>query len=329
MPDYIRAFVERAAESKPGDAIRFVASTSDVARDGMVVEAEGWQLDNFRKNPVFLWAHNYSEPPIGRVENVSVEGDKLIADVVFDQEDANALRIERKYRSGILSAVSVGFNIVEYKPSDGKVAPRATKTELLELSGVPVPADPGALAERQRQFYRSLGTELLGITDADDDDKPTANTDENTAPPADQSVRASWDETSAAMVELFRPYGQRSDDDRRADYDRLAREYARLRRTPPEFASNAELEAYDADALRGRFLEGEPDLYPSVFAAMTSRAGAILSRQNRDDLAQAAALITSVLERATKEADEAAAGEENRAVEAKLRALLNKLPPTE
>ena len=302
MPEFIRAYTERTAESRPGDAIRFIASTSDVVRDNMSVDADGWQLDNFKRNPVFLWSHNYYEPPIGKVTHIAVEKDNLVADVVFDQDDPNAVLIERKYRSGILNAVSVGFNIIDYTPSNGKEAGRATKTELLELSGVPVPADPKALAERQKRALRDLSSELAALSEDDGDPQPPAS-------PAPESVRSSWDETSAAMVELFRAYDPRSDEQRREDYDRLARDYGRHKKTPPEFATNAELEAFDADTLRGRFLEGETDLHPDRFTSLAQRKGAVISRKNFEDLTQAAALISGVLERSTKAKPEADATE--------------------
>ncbi|MCC6315427.1 MAG: hypothetical protein IT337_15590, partial [Thermomicrobiales bacterium] len=294
-PQYIRAYTERTADSRPGDAIRFIASTSDVARDGMIVEAKGWQLDNFKRNPVFLWAHDYWAPPIGKVTDVRIEGDNLIADVVFDQDDPESQRIERKYRNGILSAVSVGFNIIDYTPAANGDPMRATRAELLELSGVPVPSDPKALKDRQRTVYRHLSDELARIADSDDTHSPDSN--------GDESARPSWDETSRSMLELFQPYGLRPDPIRRAEYDDLAREYARHRKTPPEFATAAELEAFDDDALRGRFLEGEADLHADHFTRLISRAGAVLSRKNLEDLNAAIALINGVMDRAKKETD--------------------------
>lgn len=293
-PQYIRAYATRADDSRPGDAIRFIASTSDVARDGMIVEAKGWQLDTFKRNPVFLWAHSYFDPPIGKVTNVAIDGDNLVADVVFDQDDPEAQRIERKYRNGILNAVSVGFNIIDYVTSTANEPMRATKTELLELSGVPVPADPNALAERQRSIYRKLSHELADIAD---DTTPPDST-------GDDSARPSWDETSSGMLELFQPYDQRSDDERRTEYDRLSRSYRKHGKTPPEFATSAELEAFDEDAIAGRFLEGEVDQHPALFARMISRAGAVLSRKNREDLTNAINLINGVMERAKKEDDQ-------------------------
>ena len=44
----------------PADRIlEFVGSTADVDRYGDIIEVEGWDLKNFKKNSPFLWAHNY------------------------------------------------------------------------------------------------------------------------------------------------------------------------------------------------------------------------------------------------------------------------------
>lgn len=321
MPDILRAYTQRAAEASPGDAIRFVASTSDIARDGFVIDAAGWDLDNFRRNPVVQWAHNYSEPPIGKVTHIEVKDDQLLADVVFDQHDEFARKIESKYRNGILNAVSVGFDIKTLEPAQGEQPMRATRTELLELSAVPVPADPGALAIRQQRGFRALGAELLQLADATEGGDPDPET-----PPDDTTARLSWDATAAAMVDLYRPYSQRPDDERRAEHERLTRAYARHKRTAPDFKTAQELEAFDADTLRGLFLEGEPALFPDRFAAMASRAGAVLSQRNLSDLAQAAELIQAVITRAKKDAETPEQPDDDEAARAALRSLLERVP---
>jgi hypothetical protein len=50
---YIRAY--RADGGSTPDRSRFVASTEVPARDGMIIAADGWQLANYRKNPIVLW----------------------------------------------------------------------------------------------------------------------------------------------------------------------------------------------------------------------------------------------------------------------------------
>lgn len=317
---FLRAYSVRASDGgNPGDTIRFIASTSDVARDNMIVDAKGWELDNFKRNPVVQWAHNYSEPPIGKVTNIEIDGDKLMADVVFDQDDEFAQKIERKYRAGLLNAVSVGFDVITMEPPKGDVPMRSTKQELLELSAVPVPADPGALSQMQGRAYRRIGQELLDAIPDDDDGENVNTTTTTTAiTRADEAARLSWEDTATAMVGLFQPYSQRPDDERRTEHQRLTRAYQRHKKTPPDFATNAELEALDDDTLRGCFFEGEPELLPDLFARMYSRAGQVLSKRNRDDLDQAIALLTGVKERAQKEADDAAKSDEERQAQAAL-----------
>lgn len=320
MPDvtFLRAYSSRAGDDagKPGDPIRFIASTSDVARDNMMIDAAGWQLDNFRRNPVFQWAHDYTAPPIGKVTKIDIDGDKLMADVVFDQDDDFAQKIERKYRKGLLNAVSVGLDILAIEPPDDGGPMRAVRQELLELSAVPVPADPGALSTLQGRAFRAYARDFDRL--AEIADPATSTTTTTIARENDDAARLTWEDTAAAMVGLFQPYSQRPDDERRAEYQRLTRAYQRHKKQAPDFATNAELDAYDAETLTGCFFEGEPELFPDLFARMHSRAGQVLSRRNRDDLEQAISLLIGVRERAQKEADDAAKSDEERQTQAAL-----------
>jgi len=145
-----------------GRSLTFVASTERVARDGDIVEVAGWDTKEFMKNPVFLWAHDSSVPPIGRVtatRKVKTKGEerRLEVDVDFaglEQSHELAESVYRLYRDGFMKAVSVGFMVRGYKaPSPderetlglGPFGQVVTAAELLEVSAVPVPADPGAL----------------------------------------------------------------------------------------------------------------------------------------------------------------------------------------
>lgn len=304
MPKYMRAYAKRDGESKSeaGSPIRFVASTENVARDGLVIEAAGWQLNNYRKNPVFLWAHDYSgaRPPIGRAE-VSLGDRELLADVTFDQGDEFARDIERKYREGFLSTVSVGWDTLEFAPSKSmNQPPRITKAELLDISAVPVPGDPDALKERQVRALADLSQSLVGIMTkgAEDDD-----------------ASATWQGAATEMVRLFLDGARRPEADQRALYNAAAARYRKLGKTPPEYRSPADLAGLGPAEVAGLFLEGEaPSISVELLAEMYlggSRAGAVLNARNRDDLEQAMSLIQGVLDRAKKEepADEEPRGD--------------------
>ena len=122
----------------------FVASEESPDRVGDVVIASGWQLDAFRKNPVYLFSHNHYVPPIGTVPKVWVEGNQLLNTVKFDEEDEFARQIKGKFDRGILRAESVGFMVLEFEELAGKGI-KSTKQELVEISAVTVPAHPHAL----------------------------------------------------------------------------------------------------------------------------------------------------------------------------------------
>lgn len=139
--------IVQAAGDTEQKVFRFLAHGVEENRLGYVLTADGWQLDGFRRNPVFLAAHQMAGMfPIGRIPTIAQEDRGLVIDVIFDQEDPLAQTIQRKYEQRFLNAVSVGFTPMEVVwPQDGKEAPRITKKELLEVSAVSIPGDAHAL----------------------------------------------------------------------------------------------------------------------------------------------------------------------------------------
>lgn len=132
------------------DGLDFVLSDETVDRYGDIIEAAGWDLRNFKKNPIALFGHS-SGFPIGTWSNVRVEGKRLVATLQLAAKGTSA-RIDELIalvEQGILRAVSVGFRPLESEPIDAKDpwgGQRYTKSELLETSLVSVPANPSALA---------------------------------------------------------------------------------------------------------------------------------------------------------------------------------------
>ena len=50
-------------------------STTAIDHDGDIVSPEGVNLSVYVKNPVVMWAHNYSQPPIGKAKEINVSKD--------------------------------------------------------------------------------------------------------------------------------------------------------------------------------------------------------------------------------------------------------------
>jgi HK97 family phage prohead protease len=133
--------------------VKFVASDESVDRYGDIIRATGWQLDNFRQNPVLLFGHQSRALPVGSVDPIQVVGTQLIADCNFLPPGATQMADEvwACVDAGALRAVSVGFaptgpmNML-LDNNGNWTGYEFTSQELLELSVVPVPANPQALA---------------------------------------------------------------------------------------------------------------------------------------------------------------------------------------
>lgn len=120
---------------------------------GDTIDAAGWDISDFERNPVALWAQDSSQPPIGGARNVLVEGDRLLGDIEFAPPETYefADTIYRLVLGKFLRAVSVGFMptkhvFVENQP-DRPWGIDFLEQSLLEISVCPVPANPNALQE--------------------------------------------------------------------------------------------------------------------------------------------------------------------------------------
>ncbi len=283
MSQFLRAY--RADDQPETGPIRFVASTEGVKRDGLEIIIEAWELDNYRKNPVFLWAHDYmgEHPPIGRAE-VATEKKNLVADVTFDSDDPFAAGIERKYRKGFLNAVSVGWDTLAYQPDPNGGRGKVLKADLLDISAVPVPGDPDALMERQKRALSDLGATLNKLLE------PQSEPD---------TVGLTEAEAAALMLRVFDPASRMTEAERKAAYNRAEKFYRQLSRQAPEFLPLEQLRALGAVEIGGLFLHNELESFPGLFTE--ARAGAVLNTRNRERLAQIRQLAQEVLDSAEKE----------------------------
>ena len=68
----------------------------------------GANLSVFENNPVMLLNHDDWNLPIGRWENIRVEGSRILADAVFDKDDERAVAVMGKVERGFLKAASIG-----------------------------------------------------------------------------------------------------------------------------------------------------------------------------------------------------------------------------
>jgi HK97 family phage major capsid protein/HK97 family phage prohead protease len=164
--------IGKQSDSNPLD---FVMSDESVDRVGDIIEAKGWDLASFKKNPVALFGHDHHKP-IGTWENVRIEGKKLIGRLKLAAEGTSAEidTIRKLVEQRILRAVSVGFQPLDAKPIKETGGYRFIKQVLHECSLVAVPANSNALA-----IAKSLGCSRDDLENLFSDLKPEG---QNAAP---------------------------------------------------------------------------------------------------------------------------------------------------
>lgn len=156
--------------------IRHVITSLAVDRDGEVVVPKGMHAENFKQNPVVLFAHNYRDLPIGKNVSLEVTDKEVIAETQFADTELGR-ELFQLYKNGFMNAWSIGFRPI--KVSDKKILPNqkgATyeEWELLEYSAVPVPSNPQALT-----VARSKGLNVDAVEKYMDNEKEKeANTNE-------------------------------------------------------------------------------------------------------------------------------------------------------
>ena len=156
----IRAAVPAQMAALGENEVEVVISTAALARDGHILEPTGCDLTNYRANPVVLWQHN-PDQPVGRATELVVEGDRIRARITFAPAgiSAKADEVRGLVKTGIVSGISVGFDVLDGTPLDPKKprgGQRFTKWELLECSFCSVPVDPGAAVTARAETQETL-----------------------------------------------------------------------------------------------------------------------------------------------------------------------------
>lgn len=141
-----------------------IISTSSLNCYGGRVLTSGIDLAQFQKNPLLLWMHRRSfdrdAMPIGRIDNLRTDGDRLIGTPVFDQNDEFAKKIESKWENGFLRMASAGISIIETSDApehllQGQTRRTITRCRLEEVSIVDMGGNDEAL-----QLYDRSGKVL-------------------------------------------------------------------------------------------------------------------------------------------------------------------------
>lgn len=135
------------ASATAGETLDFVISDGSLDRHGTRINPKGWDLGNFKKNPIALFGHD-SRFPIGTWSNIRTEGDKLVATLKLAAKGTSDRinEIISLVEQRILRATSVGFSVIKFGTA-GKDDFDFLEQDLREVSVVAVGSNPNALAK--------------------------------------------------------------------------------------------------------------------------------------------------------------------------------------
>lgn len=182
-------------EKADGRARTFVVSTDEVDRDGDRIL--GWDLTQYRRNPVVLWGHDHRAPPIARTRSIRAGDGRLVATADFPPEGSYDLSdtVLRLLDARVLSAASIGFTPIEQPVRNQTGGLDFPLVELLEWSIVSVPANPAALVMRAKD----AGVDAGGLVDWRHGDGALAAW----LDAIDRDVEAETDRLAVAAVEAW------------------------------------------------------------------------------------------------------------------------------
>lgn len=171
----------KAVEIKGEGTFKVIASTADFDRDGEKILVEGWDFKNYLQNPIILFGHKYNDlnAIIGAATDIQTNKSEVIISGVFAATDAGQYA-RKLYDDGILRTVSVGFIP---RKRDANII---TEAELLEVSFVPVPANPHALS-----LSKEFAEKFLTKSDESEDAEKVADDEV----PADEPEKVADDQT--------------------------------------------------------------------------------------------------------------------------------------
>ena len=203
-------------EDDGGIHICGMASTADFDRAGDTIEAGAWTkggLNNFEKNPIILFNHNYDKP-IGRATGLKVteNGLELKAKISKSAPD----HVAQLVKEGILGAFSVGFRVKDADYLEETDGLKIKDAELFEVSVVSVPCNQAATFSLAKSFnsmeeyeafkntFKTNSVDLAGQSLAKDEDSLIASeTPDETEEPVQKEINMSEVNTPEIDLDAF------------------------------------------------------------------------------------------------------------------------------
>lgn len=185
----IRKAFSKEVNQESDNIYKVLISVQISDRDNDVILIDGISTEFY--NNVVLWNHDLSQAPIAKVLELNKTSTELFGKIAFATQYEFATDMRSLVDEGILTSISLGF-IPQETYSKGKAGFKEicqkynidqstcdrviSKCEMIELSLVPVPANPGCHISKKftvegLEVCKKIGVEVKGCGDKDELDK--------------------------------------------------------------------------------------------------------------------------------------------------------------
>lgn len=227
--------IKSMSKGKDTITVTGMASTSDIDRVGDVIVPDAWTkggLDNYTKNPIILFNHNYNNP-IGKGTEFKVTDKGLEITAEISKADP---RVAILVEQGILKTFSVGFRVkdADYMEETGGL--KITDAELIEVSIVSIPANQSAVFEVVKSYNSQefdefkKGLTVPTLPDTGNKEVPNPSSKENKIMNEEEMkkliAQVSKDAATAATAAAKMAYAEEAAARKKADEDEVARKAA-------------------------------------------------------------------------------------------------------
>lgn len=295
-PEFAQSMKDLQEGVDAGDTgtFKMVISTDNEDRHGEVIEQNGWEFENYMRNPVVLWGHNHYEIPVGVTDRLYIELDetgvyrRTIAEGRFaSHEFAQTLR--KLYDEKMLRTSSVGFLPKEYNGN------RIIKAELLEWSFVSIPANQFAISLNEIAGYTRALLVEKGILEKDVKEGETVETKPEEEKPAEEVVATTETETTAPAQEdtTVAP----TEEDKKTEAEPTAEDLEAIEEEAEDATINEDEKTLTVKTSAKSFKFKMTDSFVAGFKNMIElKAGRVISSKNLAKIKDAITALQEVVE---------------------------------
>lgn len=245
----------------------FVISDESINSQGFRMITSGMKSDRFLKNPVMLDGHvRDNSRVLGRWENLRIEGNLILADAVWDDNDPYVKNIHRKVEEGFIKGCSLNAEPLKttYNEKDDLI--EVIEWELKEASIACVPSNANSLVLCDKTGTVLNKEQLIALSDNSTNDLDNLKTMKNIkqfARVLSLSDTATEDDVLLKTQEIAEQNVELSDENTKLtkSVEKLKAENKTLKDASKDITKNLAIVLVDGAVAANKVLPAERDVY--------------------------------------------------------------------